>query len=323
MSARDNWCGRLPQNGRHGVFGRDCRGAGARRGRFALRKNTGHGESRYFACVTTAGFRIPSPRSPHRRYLIVSRLLANVVNSALRPLHIRLVPEWELRALKSANPRLECFLRLSKRGFRPRHIVDVGAHKGQWSLDAHQVFPECAFTLIEPLLEMKPYLESACSTLKNARWIVAGAGETNCEREFTVQPRLCTSSFVRPEEQIGKQALERRNARVVTVDSVCDESPNPTPEIVKIDAEGLDLAVMRGSRKLIGTTELFFLEAPLLATRADQSFHSIMEFMKDNRYEPYDFTEFIRDPLDETLGAVEICFARRGGYLRTTYRSGW
>jgi hypothetical protein len=68
---------------------------------------------------------------------------------------------------------------------------------------------------------------------------------------------------------------------------------------------------------------LFFLEVPLVAGPSDQSFHSIVSFMRENGYEPYDFTEFIRDPVDGTLGAVEIAFAKRDGYLRSTYRSGW
>jgi FkbM family methyltransferase len=254
----------------------------------------------------------------------MKRLLARLVNSALRPLDMHLLPGWELRALKTNNPRLELFLRLSKRGFRPTHVVDVGAHKGQWSLDAHRVFPDCAFTLVEPLAEMKPYLDRACRELKRAKWVVAGAGEANGTLEFTVQPNLyAASSFSVPEALAREKGLERRSVPVVTVDSLCEQSEFPTPEVVKIDAEGLDLAVVRGARKLIGVAELFFLESPLVPGNSDQTFHSMVEFMKTNGYEPYDFTEFVRDPADGTLGAVEIAFARRDGYLRRTYRNSW
>ncbi len=248
----------------------------------------------------------------------MARLLANLINAVLRPLKVRLLPEWELAVLQSSDPRPHFFLQLARKGFRPQHIIDVGAHKGHWSLEAHRVFPECAFTLIEPQIEMKPHLDRVCSEFKNAIWILAGAGDTNGEQAFTVQHRLDASSFIVTEEQAQKAGLERRNVRVVTLDSVCAESDKPIPEMVKIDAEGFDLTVMRGASKLIGVTEIFLLEATIIEPDRP-SLLEIVGYMKDNGYEVYDFTEFIRDPNNETLGAVEIAFARRNSSLRTPW----
>ncbi|MEO8209798.1 MAG: FkbM family methyltransferase [bacterium] len=45
---------------------------------------------------------------------------------------------------------------------------------------------------------------------------------------------------------------------IVTLNSVCEKYSLPIPEIVKIDAEGLDLEVVKGAQNLIGKTEVFF-----------------------------------------------------------------
>src|SRR5262249_42470978 len=51
---------------------------------------------------------------------------------------------------------------LRGRGLAPRQILDVGAHRGDWSLLASGVFPEATFTLIEPQIEMGKDLEHFC-----------------------------------------------------------------------------------------------------------------------------------------------------------------
>src|ERR1035438_4221181 len=46
---------------------------------------------------------------------------------------------------------LSPFLGLLKRdGFAPRHIIDVGANRGEWTRTALQTFPEARYTLVEP-----------------------------------------------------------------------------------------------------------------------------------------------------------------------------
>jgi hypothetical protein len=87
--------------------------------------------------------------------------------------------------------------------------------------------------------------------------------------------------------------------------------------MAKIDAEGFDLEVMRGSQKLLGVTEIFFLEVPLFDSwTSGQSFHSMLAFMHEHCYELYEFTGWIRRPHDEALYLVEIAFAKGSGVLR-------
>ena len=38
---------------------------------------------------------------------------------------------------------------LKKKGFRPTHVVDVGAYEGNWTIDFIEVFPEAKVLMVE------------------------------------------------------------------------------------------------------------------------------------------------------------------------------
>lgn len=257
--------------------------------------------------------------------------IVNILNRALTPFGARVISESEKKNIDKLNAgkgnpnasilRERLFKQLVLKGFYPAHIIDVGAHKGYWSIDAQKVFPECRFTLIEPQIEMKPYLDKFCSGSKNSRWIVAGAGAEEGELPFTIAPNSDGSSFAVSEESAKRSNNERRMLPVVTLDSVCEKYSLPVPDIVKIDAEGLDLEVVKGAKNLIGKTELFFLEIPLFDYWPNQSFHIITDFMRVQGYEPYDITDINRRISDGALALMEVAFAKRKGKLRDHH--GW
>jgi FkbM family methyltransferase len=257
----------------------------------------------------------------------MKRFLAQLINRPLSVIGARIVSVREgvdhgEPAQPSASAlRLRLFRQIARKGLRPAHIIDVGAHQAGWSRDAHQVFPDSAYTLIEPQAEMEPYLYGFCSEVKNARWILAGAGAANGELALTVAHDDDSSSFAIPEATARERGLERRIVPIVTLDAVCEGSTLPPPTIVKIDAEGLDVDVMLGAQTLIGVTELFFLELPLFDSWPNQSFHSIIAFMRERGYEPYDFTDLNHRPSDGALGLIEVAFAKRAGILRDHH--GW
>ncbi len=262
----------------------------------------------------------------------MKRFIADTINQLLSPFGAKIVTERELKRQQQklinefAEPstsalRTRLFKQLAKKGFYPKHIIDVGAHKGHWSLDAYKVFPESYFTLIEPQIEMKSYLDKFSSQVKNSRWILAGAGAIEGELPLTVAPNPDGSSFAVSEESAKEMKSERRMLPIVTLDSVYEKSNLPIPEMVKIDAEGLDLDVMKGSQNLIGKTEIFFLEIPLFDYWPNQSFHIITDFMKERGYEPYDFTDLNRRPSDGALALMEVAFVKRKGFIRDHH--GW
>jgi FkbM family methyltransferase len=211
-----------------------------------------------------------------------------------------------------------CLLNLASRGFEPRQIIDVGANRGKWSRDASRVFPNAGYTLIEPQVEMESRLKKFCGGYANRRYLLAGAGSFVGELPFTVVPDTVSSTFVVTAEQAARQGLEQRTIPLVTVDHVVRTIIHAIPDIVKVDAEGFEQEVVKGSQSVLGKTEVFFLEAHFLGERTDPSeFGNLVSFMADFDYVPYDFSWLGRRKFDNALWLCEIAFVRRHGFLRS------
>lgn len=220
---------------------------------------------------------------------------------------------------------------LAARGFAPASVLDVGAHRGEWSRTARAVFPRARFVLVEPQREWAGDLERFCAETAGAaavaaetgraEWIAAAAGAEAGERVLAVDPAGGGSSLLPGAEGAAAMGAEARTVPVVTLDSLYAGGARPLPELVKIDVEGMELEVLRGASSLLGTAEIFVIEAALFRYRPEQaSFAELVAFMADRGYLPYDFPWFLRRPLDGALGLCDVAFARAAGPLRASAR---
>jgi FkbM family methyltransferase len=211
---------------------------------------------------------------------------------------------------------LQSFLEdVRTRGFEPTHIVDVGANKAEWAQAAHEVWPRARFTLIEPQVEMKPYLDAFTSRVRS-QWIQAGAGGTAGELDLTINPDPVSSTFALTESEAKDAGLRtRRTVPVITLDSLLHD--DSVPELVKIDAEEFELPVLRGAQRHFGSTELFIVEVSFFKWHEiTASIVEVVAFMRQRGYVPYDFCGFMRRPLDGALALADVVFAREEGLLR-------
>lgn len=215
------------------------------------------------------------------------------------------------------------FLNVRNRGFEPQCIVDVGANCGKWTQKVMRVYPDAEYFLIEPQTEMEQHLERICFSTSNVSWLNAGVADQVGEMTFTVVPDTVSSSFTMSKEQAEGSGYEQRVVPVTTLDEIVEERLDLIPDVVKIDAEGFEARIMSGASKLIGKTELFLLEAPLVDPPNSEwsSFGELISMMSTYSYDVYDFTSFQRRPYDGAVGLCEIAFVRRDGQLRSF--GGW
>jgi FkbM family methyltransferase len=165
---------------------------------------------------------------------------------------------------------------------------------------------------------MEPRLKEFCSGHAGRRYFLAGAGASMGELPFTVYPNTVASTFTRSAEVAAELGLERRMVPVITVDHISHNVIRAVPDIIKVDAEGFEQEVVKGSRSLLGKTEVIFLEGHFLGQAADPTeFANLITFMAELDYVPYDFSWFGRRQFDHALELCEIVFVRRHGYLRS------
>lgn len=208
---------------------------------------------------------------------------------------------------------------IKKRGAVVKNILDIGAHKADWSLMTSEIFPKAAYYMIEPQDEMKPYIEAFLENHKGA-WFQGGAGAENGELTLSVWDDFAGSSFLLPEgEENGKK---QRKVPIYSVDYLIESGKMPVPNLCKIDVQGFEIEVLKGATTLFGKTDIFILEASLFRYTSNQPLlHEIIDLMVRKGYVVYDFAGFSNRPLDMALGQLDICFVLENSPLRNN--QGW
>ena len=219
----------------------------------------------------------------------------------------------EVRRSVSSLGGMERFLeRLRQNGLSPRVILDVGANAGHWSQQAHQVFPEARFVLVEPQIEMRPYLEAFCQSTPGSRWELAGAGREPGELVLTVWPELAGSTLLPVD---GDDTREKRTVPIITIDSLFPEGAE-IPQLAKLDIQGFELEALSAANRLFGQTECFIVEVSLFSALPGMPvLADVVKFFDERGYKVYDIPGYLRRPLDNALGQVDLAFVLNDGIL--------
>jgi FkbM family methyltransferase len=214
------------------------------------------------------------------------------------------------------TPLQSCFDALVKLGFQPQCLIDVGTNHGNWTRTALRYFPDLQVAMVEPQECLRNCVADLLEGNDKLHWVTAGASDEEGLLRLTVAERDDSSNFLLSAEEAARRGLQQVEVRVLTVANLVDELKLPVPDIIKIDAEGLDLKVLEGCGRFLGETDLFFVEASLLPEAKDNAFVRVVEFMSSKGYSIFDITDLNRSPNCGGLCLIEMAFVRNGSPLR-------
>lgn len=200
-------------------------------------------------------------------------------------------------------------------GFSPKHIVDVGANHGTWTREALRYFPEAYYTLLEPQHWLKKSFQDILDANSKVQYYPVGAGEKEDSFQFTIVDRDDSCSFRYSQEEAKMAGFEQIEIPVVTLNGLLSNSELPVPDIIKIDAEGLDIAVLKGASNFFGKTEIFMVEAGVVNKSFDNSFLKLINFMDENNYRLFEITDLNRPFQPQVLWLVELVFVKKNGFM--------
>jgi len=200
----------------------------------------------------------------------------------------------------------------TKSGLTVNKIFDIGANRAGWSSEAAKFYPNAEFTLVEPLHEMEPFINSFLNKRSNSQLIKGCIGSAACKREFVVTENFVSSSLYIPVEHSSKEQV--RVVDVFTLDDLI--SIRGLPDIIKIDAEGAEFEILNGG-VMFRKCELILLELPFFSIQPNVPiFSEMVTYMSKIGFEPYHFTWFAPRPHDGAMALCELAFAKRDGFLR-------
>jgi FkbM family methyltransferase len=175
----------------------------------------------------------------------------------------RLQPLWErvhaaaLRGMNfgdwrpETNGEMWLLDRLAARGGASPVVFDVGANVGDYSLAVLDRMPGARLFAFEP----SPTAFAKLQERLESRGTVNGfaLGSERADRPlYADEPGSGLTSLVRRDlRRFGIDMLERETVAVRRLDDVCDELGVERIDLLKVDTEGGDLAVLRGAGAML------------------------------------------------------------------------
>lgn len=199
--------------------------------------------------------------------------------------------------------------------FIPGHIVDVGANHGTWTRETLHHFPAAYYTMLEPQPWMRDSMKDILDSNPKVKFNAVGAGEKPGTFKFTIVDRDDSCSFIYTEAEAKEKGFRQIEVPVVTLNNLLAEANLPVPEIIKIDAEGLDIEVLKGASDFFGKTEIFMVEAGVVNRSIKNNFLKVITFMDENGYRLFEITDLNRPFKSNALWLVELVFIKKNGYI--------
>lgn len=203
---------------------------------------------------------------------------------------------------------------MARRGFVPKTIVDVGAYEGGWSRMAKAIWPDSHLLMFEPNAAKKAGLTKLSNQLGGKLYDNLLGAKDDEKVSFNLME---TGSSIMSERSPVKRDVEMRC--LSTLDSL--RLNLRAPGLLKIDAQGYELEILKGAANSIKSFEAILLEVAVLEINEGAPLlNEVAAFMDRLGFEACEILEVHRRPLDNAMSQVDIIFVRKDSALLSDKR---
>jgi FkbM family methyltransferase len=186
-----------------------------------------------------------------------------LLNKLLRPAGVQICKKSKYRAVFGLDWIDDAADILKARGITPRIIMDIGANRGQTSKRLARGFPQAEVHCYEPTPASCEVLKRNLEKFPHAKAHALAFGPEKKMARFFLRAHHETNSFLQLEEpEAGSSPDSFIDVEMQCLDDYVPRQGWSDVHVLKINAEGYDLAILKGGSKLLkeGKIHLIFTE---------------------------------------------------------------
>lgn len=194
-------------------------------------------------------------------------------------------------------------------GFYPRTILDIGAHRGIWSEEAHQIWPESKIWMFEANEQARQNLEQI-KHLGGYEIVLLGEKNKSKVPYYMCTKDNNTGNSIYREQTWYFEECETVELPMTTLARVVKKHQLSEIDLIKIDTQGSELDIVRGGEPIIKQAEVVILEVPILEYNLGApKITEIITVMAKLGHEVLDIVEMHYLPTQE-LFQLDLMFAK-------------
>lgn len=157
-----------------------------------------------------------------------------------------------------------------------RHVIDVGANRGQFLTWASVRFPSARFDCFEPIPSSVRKLRQVSPEGRTVEIHGFALGEHRGSERLFVTASDDSSSLLEPtllqtSEFPGSRVVEEIQVEIVRLDQMLDAESINRPALLKIDVQGAELQVLRGAEGCLSAIDYVLVECSFVELYRGQS----------------------------------------------------
>lgn len=199
-------------------------------------------------------------------------------------------------------------LKLIENGIKIENIYDIGAYRGEWSKQLNETtLKNKNFFLFEANEENDEYLSKL-----NFKYFFDVLSDKRKSVEF-YSNISSGDSYFQEQTVLYSNKANFKIKKTVTLDELVSKEGLPKPDFLKIDTQGSELDILKGSTTTVSGCSLIYIECPVIEYNYNSpNFHEYIKFLDDIGFIPYDICEVHK--IDNVLIQVDILFIKKSKF---------
>jgi FkbM family methyltransferase len=200
--------------------------------------------------------------------------------------------------------------RLTRNGYEPDFVVDIGSSTGIWSHTVHTLFPHARFILVDPLASRYREASKWSFGAPNAEFVEAVVTNRAGRVQIQVSSDLYNSSLLHINVGDLVEAIE---VPAVTLDSLAHERKLCGRGLVKIDAQFAEHLIIEGGTQLLAErVDVLIVELTLERAHPEaKTFLEILNLLDGLGFRYADDVGSWRSPVNGFLQQKDALFLRK------------